>query len=257
MANITLLLFSGGKDSFITACRLAESGQKVVLLSFNNSAVIGEQNFMHGVARLRNHYGQSCIEYAGVYNTGALISRLNEAWMEQTLTQLAESYPEMVGAQAVCLHCQSAMWTAAVAYAKAKEIPAIACGYRATDLFCTGQAWFTEYMKALAGQHGIKAGFPVWDVSWDTSEDKYGMERDDEMSRRGFLPQVYEPKCMLGRPVNAMSDTESSNTRLYFKEHILPQMSSMVDYLYPVFKNIQLSEKSMSVLEYPVPVDGH
>lgn len=256
MAGTALVLFSGGKDSFLTACRLVETGNKVVLLSLNNSAVIGERNLLHGVARLQNHYGRNRIEYAGVYNTGAVISRLNKAWMEMPQRELAEAYPEMVGAQALCLHCQSAMWVAAIAYAKAHKITAIASGYRATDLFCTGRKWFVKDMEAIAKKHGISVSFPLWDVDWDTPEDKWGTERDNEMSRRGFLPRVYEPKCMLGRPVKEMSESESSDMHRYFREHILQQMDGLVDYLYPVFQSIRLSEESMDVMEYPMPKPG-
>ena len=110
-----LLLFSGGKDSFISASREIYTGNRVILISFNNSAVIGEKNILHGVARLQRKYGDNRITYAGCYNTGAIIQSLKDKWADIPWSVLGEQYPNLTNTQITCLHCQTAMWIAAMA----------------------------------------------------------------------------------------------------------------------------------------------
>lgn len=52
-----LVLFSGGKDSFLTACRLVEAGKHVILFSCNNGALAkkrlqSQQAFYSGLTYL-------------------------------------------------------------------------------------------------------------------------------------------------------------------------------------------------------------
>lgn len=249
----SLVLFSGGKDSFITACKEIEAGYHVYLISFNNGAMAAEENLVHGVKRLQNRYGKDCVEYAGVYNTAALIMRLNEAWTYMPQKELGEKYPNLINAQLTCLHCQSAMWVSAVAYANAHGISRIVTGYRKSDSFCTGHDVFLEGMKTLASHYNISVEFPVWNTpKWDET---HGWERNCEMNMRSFLSKVLEPKCLLGRPTHPMSETEKQDMTNFFNTQLKPLLLPQVKNLIPIFRCIQLEEKSLVAIEYPVP-DG-
>lgn len=252
MADI-LILFSGGKDSFITACKEATAGNHVHLISFNNGAVNGEENLLHGVKRLQNRYGENHITYVGVYFTGALISQLKQTWLYMTQEDLGRKYPHLINAQLTCLHCQTAMWVAAIAYACAKKIHTIAAGNRKSDPFCTGQKFFIKTFETIAIKRNIIVKLPVWeDDAWVESS---GWERDMEMTRFSFEPQVLEPKCVLGQPVNPMNTAQSECMKEYFMVEIAPHIEAQINHLIPIFKAINMSEKSLEAIHYDTP-DG-
>lgn len=241
MKDDVLVLFSGGKDSFLTAAMLAEKGMSVRLFSCNNGAVAAEENLLHGAKRLQSRYGDQSVVYEGVYHTASIIQRLNRSWMYSSWRDLGEKYPHMINAQIQCLHCQAAMWVAAVAYAKAKGIPTIAAGYHDYDEFCTGCSWFSDCVSGFAKAYGISTRFPVWTESdW-----KDGWRRDIEMIDRFFDPAVLEPKCMLGMPARKLTDSESSEMMRFFGDWLQPKMKDLVDPLVPTFRAMNLCEKSL------------
>lgn len=246
-----LVLFSGGKDSFLTASRLLRKGYEIRLMSFNNGCVCGEQVFNHSASRLENRYGKEQCQFIGIYNTAATIMRLNEAWANTPYSEMGKRYPAIINTQLNCLHCQSAMWIAAFAYCIAKDIPFVACGYKSTDEFCTGIPQYTESIAKLGCYNNIGVRFPLWETDWDD------MGRDYEMAAHGFIPSVYESKCLYGRPVAKMSEREAEDLMSYFHAQIEPHMQGLIENLIPVMKSITLSRlgPSMQVLEYPVP-DG-
>lgn len=247
-----LLLFSGGKDSFIATCREIYAGNRVVLISFNNSAVIGEKNILHGVARLQRKYGKERIMYAGCYNTGAIIQSLKDKWADMPWSVLGEQYPNLTNTQITCLHCQTAMWIAAIAYAQAKGILQIDAGYKQSDPFCTGLSAFHQEVQALAEKHFCKINFPVLDDrAW--VESPGGIERNYEMSRYGFIHSVYEPKCMLGRPAPPMTPEMQLDMAKYFANDLRQVAEAEIEQMIPVFRTIQLTPESMPVLNFPLP----
>lgn len=146
-----LVMFSGGKDSFLAACRAILENRNVKLAFFDNGCELGTDAVKQGCARLEQRFGTERVELVGGIPTAGIINTFKEYWMASPVSDIAGKYPELVPAQVQCLHCQAAMWCAAVALAKARDCRAIACGYRKTDEFCTGHAGFTERWAKLAG----------------------------------------------------------------------------------------------------------
>lgn len=249
-----LILFSGGMDSFLTTCRIIRDGFKAIPILFNNGALAGETNVLHSIKRLTNRYGPNRVLYAGCYNTAALIQNINGYSMSAPWRAMARIYPNLTNAQVMCLNCQTAMWIAAIAYAKSRDIKKIACGYRKTDLFCTGHQGYIDIITTVASQHGIELVFPVWDDdAWQRHPSGDG--RKHEMVTQGFEPQVYEPKCMLGVPVSPMSDTVKADMENYVRDTLLPGISQQISRIQAILAKIKLSPSSMTVIDYPVP-DG-
>lgn len=247
----TLVLFSGGKDSFLTACRLASQDHEVHLISFNNGSIACEENLLHGVARLQNRYGEDKIRYDGAYCTAATIWRLNEAWSCMPWHELGEKYPDLTNVQMTCMHCQTAMWIAAIAYAKAKHIRAIATGYKDTDEFCTGMPQWLDRITEIAAKNGISVVTPLWTTpEWGEDKD-FG--RDMELMRRAFEPQVLEPKCMLGRPSEKPGISQAEYMMAYFDNVMREKVQDGIDNLARIFEYIGISGKAMERIEYPVP----
>lgn len=243
MGNRTkyLVLYSGGKDSFLATCRVLNDGNDVVLLSFNNGCMVAEKNLQHGADRLAQKYSASRVEYAGVYPTIGTIQRLNEDWMYLPQSELGKKYPTITNCQVQCLHCQSSMWVAAIAYCKAHNIKHIACGYKNTDMFCTGMSSYIETIKRIAITFGIEVETPIWELGDNN------WERDQELILNQFVPKVLEPKCLVGRsPRNGLSQQERIGLMTYFSNVIMDKMPSIVNNLVPFFSSMKLANEPFS-----------
>ncbi len=243
-----LLLFSGGKDSFLAAAMYAEKGVPITLISMNNGAVAAEEHLMHGVTRLQNRYGRHLVTYAGICLTYGTLQRLRRCYANTPHAALAAKYPSLCQNQLQCLYCQSAMWVAAIAYAVAKNIKHIAAGYHAYDEFCTGCQEWTDRISGIACRYGIRTHFPVWDE--DSWQDKDA--RDMVMMDRGFEPQVLEPKCMLGLPAGKPDGEMARELVRYFDDNIRDMMPELIDGRTPHYRVARLSEKSMRALDYKI-----
>lgn len=245
MNNKVLVLFSGGMDSFLTACRLVSSGKKAVLISFNSGGVIGEENLRHGANRLIRRFGEDHIEYVGVYPTVATVMRMNRTWVYARQDELGEKYSSLTNCQLQCLHCQTAMWVAAIAYCKAKDINSIAAGYKKTDIFCTGMNDYRNRIVELASDYCIQVDFPVWEIESDS-------DREMEVGLYQFQPSVLEPKCLLGNPVkNGFPLEERIDLIKFFDENIRDNLKEYIDNLIPVLKNIKIGDTAFDVIHYP------
>lgn len=249
-----LVMFSGGKDSFLTACRLVEQGKRVTLLSFNNGAVAAEEHILHGASRLGNRYGNR-IEYAGVYPTVGTLRLIDEHWASLPWSRLGAEYPDLSNAQVNCLHCQSAMWIAAIAYCVSKSIGTIATGYKSCDPFCTGMPAWNRRMRTTAERHGVSVETPLWTTpEWGEFPD---VGRDREMEHHMFGPSVLEPQCTIGRPVPPPTDAVERQIAQFFDDHIEPYVDRQIDELSNIFRHIRLSAKSLEPYDYAVPDGSH
>lgn len=246
-----LVLFSGGKDSFLTACKYLDAGYSVGLLSFNNGALAAEKHLLHGATRLSNRYGADRVQYEGVYNTAATISRLKEWYANQSYMVLRTEFSNLVPTQVMCLHCQVAMWIAAIAYADARHFDAIATGYHKSDEFCTGSTKFIRAMSALAGVRRIHVDTPLWEEADDGVP--WEVWRDLQMTSRGFEPSVLEPKCMLGMPCSKLTPDQEREMVCYYERHLIKIAESQITHLSSVFKHLRLSSESLAVGDYKVP----
>ncbi len=250
-----LVLFSGGKDSFLSAARLVEKGYEVHLMFFNNGSVVYEEHVLHGVERLQGRYGKDCIKFDGYDSTVSTLWTLNSTWTYETWRELGDKYPLLSNAQVTCLHCQTAMWVNAIAFAIAHSIPNIASGYKNTDEFCTGVLPWIQQISKLTSKYNINMLMPLWETpEWGENKD-YG--RDTEMIQRFFQPAVLEPKCMLGRPVEKPYDGQISGMMRYFEDVILNLLPGEIERKVQVFKWTRKSYRSLeSMCDYNNPLYG-
>ncbi len=250
----TLVMFSGGKDSFVSACRCIDRGDEVALISFNNGALAAEKNLLHGAMRIISRYGPQHVSYAGVYNTAAFVARLRKWHANQSYEELQKVLPSVCPTQVMCLHCQTAMWASAIAYAKAQGYDTICSGCRHSDEFCTGSVKYLDAIRELAKYHFIDVLLPVWEPS--SSIQSWDIERDCEMTDRGFEPQVLEPKCMLGMPCSKLTEKQEGELLAYYKKTLEPVVLSQMGVMVNIFKYIKLSPLSLQCPDYPCPEGG-
>lgn len=240
-----LVLFSGGKDSFITACRTVSDGYKAVLISCQTGSIFGEPYLRYGAERLIDRFGEDCVEYAGMLRSSPAKMRLSEGWLHSQWQSLGGVYPLLSNCQIQCLNCQTAMWICAIAYAKAKNISFLECGYKASDVFCTGIMEYTEIIKSIASKFNKSVRFPVWDMEGD-------FERDTELMHYGFHPSVLEPKCMLGCPPREQMTEETRGQLMqYCKDILVPKVEESIPYYSKVYTNIRLGTESFELFDKP------
>lgn len=67
-----LQLFSGGKDSFLSTCKLLEEDNTVFLATFENGCGLCCENVRHGVDRLTEKYGKERVVFLGIYNISGI-----------------------------------------------------------------------------------------------------------------------------------------------------------------------------------------
>lgn len=244
--DIILVLFSGGRDSFLTVSGYAARGKELRLLSINNGAILDEQYFVKAAKRLTKRFKRVRME--GLYCTWSLLHRVNQSFYTSSLETLGSKYPLLTPAQLCCFHCQCAMWTAAISYAIMHNINYIAAGYKNGDHFCIGEHWFLEELQSLANEFSSQSEqlnlvFPLYDVNIST------IEEDLLLTDFGFIPKFLEPQCTLGRPQQKMSEEESFQLHLYFKESVLNIMRREINSLKTVFAYISLSNTSTLSLD--------
>ena len=58
-----LQLFSGGKDSFLSTCKLLEKDNVVYLVTYDNGCGLYSNNVKHGSDRLINKYGKEKVKF--------------------------------------------------------------------------------------------------------------------------------------------------------------------------------------------------
>lgn len=236
-----LVLYSGGKDSILATCDVITAGYEAILLSCNCGALVAEENLLHGVKQLQERFGTDMVSYAGCAATVATIHRLSEYYTNTPAKEFAKNFPSLTPCQVRCLNCQSAMWVTAMAYAVAHDIKCIACGYKATDEFCTGMQKYWENLISVAGRFDIFLLRPEWDQG-------SAYERDVKMIRYGLYPVVLEPKCLLGTPATPLDGVAQEDMMNYFMENLYAEMWGQVENLSKIFKHIRLSTKAYTPL---------
>lgn len=244
-----LVMFSGGKDSFLTACELQQN-YIVHLISFNNGCVCHEEIFKHGMQRLHNRFGDRIV-MCGVRSTLATFQRLRRPVMEMTMPQLCEQFYKLRLAQLQCTLCQTSMWVNAIAYCIAKKIKHVACGYKASDNFCTGNELYKEFITDLCTKNDITVHFTMWDF-----DDESPLALHNQMLDWQFMPEVYETKCTIGLPSARIDDIEVENILRYIKQ--LNIVDSEIRKTANHFEHVEeLGFESLVAIDYPTnPVKG-
>lgn len=237
--NNVLLMFSGGKDSFLAACKLVEEGYHVKLIMFNGGCIIGDENGISTAQRLVNKYGER-VEIEGVRASVGTRMRVERPWKEMKIKELIKEFPDVNGVQSQCFFCQTSMWLEAIAYCLAKDIKHIACGYKSSDMFCTGSYAYIDMIKKLCINYEIELKLPMW--YFDELED-LSDARNLEMAERWFMPAVIEPQCTVGVPVDEpISDPEMGQLIFYFKTRV--EYDMIITKLKGILKHIKLTDKA-------------
>lgn len=217
--NEIILLLSGGRDSFLSACYLLDQNPDCHLnmVTFDNGCSLQSENAKTVADRIIDRYGKNRADYLGVYLISSTIREFFLPYFNLKPIELAERYPGLTPSQFHCLICRVSMYINAIWLGYLHHAAIIAEGGRKDQEFVIEQPGMAqERLCALVEAVGMKQVLPVYDLSDD-------LVRDHELLHRGFFCKTYEPKCLIGVPVQgSVDETVIQSVQNYYDDHILP-----------------------------------
>lgn len=195
MKNRILHLFSGGRDSFLSSCRLLESGDnELFLATYSNGCCIGIEHARDEAIRLINKYGNNRVHFQGIYNTSGIWREFFMPIMNLKTSDILGQYGEITFSQINCLTCRISMYIYSIAICKELGISTISDGARHSQKFIIELDPMLKKFEDLLSCYGIRLVLPVVDMDSD-------WKRKNELLLYGFSPKTLEPQCLLGVPL--------------------------------------------------------
>lgn len=219
-----ILLFSGGRDSFLAGCRLIESGFKIYMITFENGVGLAAHNAEHGAKRIIQRYGKEKAEFLGVHNVAGIWREFFLPYLNMKPSEILKEYGELVTSQFHCLTCRSAMYVWTIMKAKQKRIRYIADGARKNQGFVIELPSMIEKFRKFFAEYSMKLLLPVWDLASD-------WDRKNSLLLRGFVPKTLEPQCLIGvaLPEGKIPDENIQGAAVnYFDKIVLPRARKII-----------------------------
>lgn len=220
-----LLMLSGGRDSFLSACELIGQGYFVYMIGYNNGHMTNTENISELANRIRTRFGEECTKYLGVYSVAQNINPLLKKALYTDISVLAKDYPNLQSYQLNCLACHTAMYLHSIAYCKAHNIKFISEGARESQGFFVSKNVMKNEYEELCRYYNLELLLPVYTLQSD-------IDRKRELAEWGFLPKTYEPQCWLGCPVlNELSIEQTQSLLSFYQNEIKPLTIGIIDNL--------------------------
>lgn len=217
-----LLMLSGGRDSFLSACHLIENGYYVCMATYDNGHMSMVENAQNVAMRVIKRYGEDNAEFVGVSLISHLIFPLYSYLLYNEVQDISKKYPNLVPSQVNCLACHTAMYVESIAYCKLKSINYIAEGARLEQGFFVELQEMKERYERLCKEHDIKLLTPVYNLESD-------WERKQLLAMRGFLPKTFEPQCWLGCPLKEpLSTSQRKSLANFYDNEVSPKVSDLI-----------------------------
>lgn len=217
-----LLLYSGGKDSALTAVRLRNAGYNVYFIHFDNGAMKDADKpyltFKNSFAAYEGYYFDYQLRS---FNVSRTFNEFFEAWRKDNGNVLEGG---TLNSEIRCLSCRMAMYVEAISYAKANGFKYIAEGARVSQKFMLEQEEFTDRLKDLASSYGIEIMFPVLHLEDDEAEKQ-------ELIDAGFSSKSWESKCLLGREAMEKTPQDEETILEYYENNLMPKVLSKINVL--------------------------
>jgi len=219
-----ILLFSGGRDSFLAGCYLIEEGFKIYMVTFENGVGLAAHNAEHGAKRIIRRYGKDRAEFLGVYSVAGIWREFFLPYFNMKPSEISKEFGELTISQFHCLTCRSAMYIWTIIKARQMGIRYIADGAHKDQGFVIELPNMIEKFRDFFTEYSIELLLPVWDLASD-------WERKNLLLLRGFVPKTLEPQCLIGvsLPGGKTPDTEIQKAvENYFDKIVLPRARKLI-----------------------------
>lgn len=236
-----LVLYSGGKDSLLTAAMLAEKNYKVYLVHYDNGMSLATDNVAHGAKRLINRYGvndkfEKRIEYIGVRRSSAIFRSFIKDMYNMKPDEIAAEYGQLNMGQFNCLSCRLAMYVVSIILCKQLGIRYVADGARQSQLFAIEQTPMLDLFTELFAKEGIRFLTPLKDLTDD-------FEEKNMLLARGIIPKANESQCLMGMPLRDGKVDEECLAACVnvYKKLLLPKIPKLI----ALYDKLDFTEKMM------------
>lgn len=189
-----LVLFSGGKDSFLSSLLYLEKGYTVYLVTYENGCGLNSKSAILMAKRLIKKYGDDRVKILGVKNISPIMREFLNMYYNLLPSDIIKNYGEVPISQFNCLSCRLSMYIMSIIICKQLNINTVTDGARISQLFAIEQDIFLDKFQELFKYYNIDILFPVKDIEDD-------FELKNQILIRGFVPKTYEPQCLLGMPI--------------------------------------------------------
>ena len=219
-----ILMLSGGRDSFLAACRLLDDKNqyKIKMVTYDNGCSYGSENVSKVAKRIIEKYGFERASYLGVYRIGGIIREFFSPYFNMKPDEQVKRYKGMTPSQFHCLVCRTGMYICSIWLAMSEHASYIAEGGRKDQKFVVelpGMA--LERYSALVKEADLELLLPVYELN-----DNW--ERDNELLRRGYICKTMEQKCLIGFPAkDSIDQTVIDGVHAYYDEVILPRIREL------------------------------
>ena len=220
-----LVMLSGGRDSFLTTCRMIAEGYHVHLVTYDNGCMSGTENVRMLYERIIKRFGEENVSVAGVFPIAQNIKPLLNKILYEEPVKICVEYPHLIASQLNCLACHSVMYLHSIAYCKTHKISVIAEGARRQQRFFVELPEMKERYTGLCREYEIELRMPVYELDSD-------QKRKDELAEWGFLPKSYEPQCWIGCPMlSDLEEEQRKDLERYYDQEMLPCFNEIIQNL--------------------------
>lgn len=215
-----LLMYSGGKDSTLTAVRLRNQGYNVYFVHFDNGSMKDSDKpyltFKNSFALYDGYYFDYRFRSLDISKT---FKELFAKWRLDNGDILEDG---TMTSEIRCLSCRMAMYIEALSIAKVYGFKYIAEGARISQKFMLEQEVMVNRFKELAKMYGIELMYPVL-----TLVDDDALKR--ELIANGFSSKGWESKCLLGRKAMDKKSEDEEVILNYYDNILKPKVLDLVD----------------------------
>jgi len=222
--NEAIVLFSGGKDSFLTTCMLIEKGYKVNMVNFKTVASIGDSNVSIGAKRIIEKYGTEKVKFLGIFSIVGIWRELVLPFLNMTQEQILQEYGNITYSQFNCLTCRSAMYIWCAIKAKKINVSCIADGARKIQGFVIELPIMVNVFEKFFKNLNIEFICPILNLKSDWT-------LKNMLLARGFVPKTSEGQCLLGAPlIDGNPDKDVQKAVLAcFQKLVLPKAKKLIN----------------------------
>ena len=229
-----LILFSGGKDSFLSTLIMLNKGYRVNLVTFDNGQELKRKNVLIGAKKIKNKFGEDKVNIIGIKKTDAIFRELICSFYNYDTSYINQKFGNITISQFNCLACRLSMYILSIIICKKENVKLVVDGARKSQLFAIEQETMINKFKKLFENFNLEIIFPVLNET-----DDYSIK--NQILANGFVPKMNECQCLLGMPIlnGSMNDDILEGCLNVYMKELYPKIERIIE----TYKNIDFKEK--------------